>query len=155
MARKRARILAVIVSIAVVLPVLPAGSIPPLRGPCDLTRGKDERIQSFSRRLIRCAVTAWPVPGGAEKALCIAARESGLDPKAQSRRGRYLGLYQHSARLWPDRFDRWSEPEWELRPSALNGRSNAIVTIRMVNASSWGPWRGEGCGMRRSRHPSA
>jgi hypothetical protein len=155
MARNRRLILGTIVSIALILSAVPAGSLPPLPGPCDLTRGRDERIQQFSRRLIRCAASAWPVPGGVDKAICIAARESGLDPRAQSRTGKYLGLYQHSAKLWPDRFETWNEPSWDLRPSALNGRSNAIVTMRMVNTSNWGPWRGVGCGMRRSAATSA
>jgi hypothetical protein len=27
----------------------------------------------------------------------------------------------------------------------LNGRTNAVVTMRMVNAEGWGPWAGVGC----------
>lgn len=114
-------------------------------GPCDIHREDFETARRFAKHVIRCAVTRWPVRGGADKAICIARRESGLDPNATSESGRYLGLYQHDAEAWPDRFEAWTRARWELRPAALNGRSNAIVTIRMVNANGWGPWRGEGC----------
>lgn len=98
------------------------------------------------KRLIRCAVRRWDVPGGAEKAICVARRESGLNPKAVSEpEGLYVGLFQHSAEMWPDRYETWTRPRWELRTGALNGRTNAIVAIRMVNANGWDPWEGEGC----------
>ena len=82
------------------------------------------------------------MPGGAEKAICIAEVESGLDPEGGLADGEYLGLFQHGAEAWPDRYRAWTRPAWELDESALSGRTNAIVTIRMVNASGWGPWRG-------------
>jgi hypothetical protein len=114
-------------------------------GPCDLHREADELVRRFSRRLIRCAATRWPVRGGIEKAVCIARRESALNPKATSEHGHYLGLYQHDAEAWDGRFGAWTRERWELNPEALNGRSNAIVTIRMASANGWGPWRGDGC----------
>lgn len=114
-------------------------------GPCDLHREEDELVRRFSRRLIRCAVGRWPVRGGNEKAICIARRESGLNPRSRSETGQYLGLYQHDADLWDGRYSSWTRERWALNPRALNGRSNAIVTIRMASANGWGPWRGEGC----------
>ena len=127
----------------------PAGpmtrSLPRTAGPCALTRNDSEVIQDFSIRIIQCAADRWPVPGGAEKAICIAQRESGLIPTASSATGQYLGLFQHSAAAWPDRYDEWTRPVWELKRTALNGRTNAIVTILMVNAEGWGPWSGVGC----------
>ena len=114
-------------------------------GPCALTRLDDEAIEDFSIRMITCATDRWPVPGGAEKAICIAERESGLIPWASSPTGMYLGLFQHSAADWPDRYDEWTKPIWELKQNPLNGRTNAIVTIRMVNDGGWGPWAGAGC----------
>jgi hypothetical protein len=96
------------------------------------------------RRIIRCAVDRWDVNGGVEKALCIAVAESGLNPEAVSAGGKYLGLYQHSAQAWPDRYDEWTRPAWELDEDALSGRANAIVTIRMVHENGWGPWSGVG-----------
>jgi hypothetical protein len=114
-------------------------------GPCPLHREQDEAIQDLARRLIECAVARWPVPGGAPRAICIARRESGLIPWASSATGQYLGLFQQSAAGWPERFDAWTQPAWELKNNALNGRSNAIVTIRMVNADGWGAWAGPGC----------
>jgi hypothetical protein len=79
-----------------------------------------------------------PVPGGPERAICIARRESGLDPSATSSSatssptGQYRGLYQHDRDRWPARYDRYTLLAWELSRRALNGRTNAIVTIRMV-----------------------
>jgi hypothetical protein len=37
--------------------------------------------------------------------------------------------------------------------NALHGRSNAVVTIRMVNANGWGPWERLDCddGDRRAQ----
>ena len=117
----------------------------PVAGPCALTRVSGEAIQDFSSQLIQCAATHWPVPGGADKAICIAQRESGLIPTAASATGEYVGLFQHLASAWPDRYTEWTRPSWQLRPSPLNGRTNAIVTLRMVNADGWGPWLGAGC----------
>jgi len=122
-----------------------ARSEPRSAGPCALARDDGEAIQDFSIRIIQCAADRWPVPGGADKAICIAQRESGLVPTASSATGEYLGLFQHSAVAWPDRYAEWTRPVWGLKPTALNGRTNAIVTIRMVNAEGWGPWSGVGC----------
>jgi hypothetical protein len=115
-----------------------------VRGPCDFHRLDDESIQTFSRRQIICAVDRFgPVPGGAERAVCIARRESGLDPSATSSpTGEYRGLYQHDRELWPARYDYYTWPVWELSRRALNGRTNAIVTIRMVVGV--GTWRAAG-----------
>jgi hypothetical protein len=114
-------------------------------GPCALIRGDDEGIRAFSIRIITCAAERWPVPGGPDKAICIADRESGLIPTAQSPTGMYLGLFQHSAETWGDRYLEWTRPIWQLKPNALNGRTNAVVTMRMANAYGWGPWAGVGC----------
>ncbi len=127
---------------------IPAGArsgTPRVPGPCALTRLDGEAIEDFSIRMITCATERWPVPGGAEKAICIAERESGLIPWASSPTGMYVGLFQHSAEAWPDRYDGWTKPLWELKRSPLNGRTNSIVTIRMVNDAGWGPWAGTGC----------
>jgi len=111
--------------------------------PCQLTRRDGETVQHFSKRQIACAVGAYgPVKGGITRAICIARRESGLVPSASSPKGRYLGLYQHSATYWPWRFDTYTQPSWSLSTSALSGRSNAIVTVRMVH--SLGGWRHAG-----------
>ncbi len=114
-------------------------------GPCPLVRLEGEAIQDFSKRLIECAAARWPVEGGAEKAICIAERESGLIPTASSPTGMYVGLFQHSAADWPRRYDEWTRPYWRLKVNPYNGRTNAIVTIRMVNVEGWGPWAGVGC----------
>jgi hypothetical protein len=114
-------------------------------GPCDLRRGPTETLAAHERELIHCATNHWSVFGGYRKALCIAKRESGLDPKAVSADGKYLGLYQHAKRYWPDRYATYTKRRWELNESALVGRTNAIVTIRMVHDGGWRPWHGSGC----------
>jgi hypothetical protein len=117
-------------------------------GPCSLTRGVSETIQDFSARQITCAADTWTVPGGADRAICIADRESGLVPTASSPTGAYLGLFQHSATYWPSRYAAWTKADWHLRISALNGRTNAIVTLRMVHAiGRWATagWPAKGC----------
>ncbi len=137
-------VMAVLVLTAVLAPGFPvmAGEA----GPCDLVRQEGETVRQLSKRFIRCAADRWAVPGGAEKAICIARAESGLLPDTVSAGGEYLGLFQHSAEAWPGRYEAWTRASWGLDESALSGRTNAIVTIRMVNANGWGPWAGvEGC----------
>ena len=114
-------------------------------GPCYITARAGETVKHRMKRIIRCAVDRWSVPGGSTKAICVANRESHLNPHASSATGKYLGLFQHAATAWPGRYAKWTRPEWQLRRSALNGRTNAIVTIRMVHSDGWGPWKGAGC----------
>jgi hypothetical protein len=121
-----------------------------LPGPCDFHRLDDESVRTFAKRLIVCAVERFgPVPGGSERAICIARRESGLYPSATSEpTGQYRGLYQHDRDLWPARYETYTLRAWELSNRALNGRTNAIVTIRMVaDAGAWwkAGWPPKGC----------
>jgi hypothetical protein len=109
-------------------------------GPCDIHLASGETIVHHSKELIRCAVAKWSVNGGAARAICIAKRESGLIPTAESPDGDFLGLFQHMRSAWPDRYDAWTWPGWELKTTALNGRTNAVVTIRMAHAGGWGAW---------------
>ncbi len=124
---------------------LPRTTTPPAPGPCALVRSVGEAIQDFSIRIITCAADKWPVEGGADKAICIARRESGLIPTASSATGMYVGLFQHSAADWPNRYAQWTRPSWQLKENPYNGRTNAIVTMRMSNAQGWGAWAGVGC----------
>jgi hypothetical protein len=82
------------------------------------------------------------VPGGSVRAICIAKRESDLIPDASSLTGRYLGLYQHAAKYWDKRYTTWTRTRWALPDKAISGRTNAIVTIRMVHAAHG--WRAAG-----------
>ncbi len=127
----------------------PPGSALPQPGPCPIARPETQSltaVRSYARAVIRCAVARWPVPGGAKRAICIARRESGLNPKAMSPHKLYLGLFQHSAKDWKRRYRAWTKPSWNLGPSALNARTNAIVTMRMVHAArSWSAWGRKGC----------
>jgi hypothetical protein len=121
------------------------GATTRVTGPCALVRAEVETIQAFSKRLITCAADRWPVEGGAEKAICIAERESGLIPTASSQTGMYVGLFQHSAADWPRRYDEWTKPWWRLKVNPYNGRTNSIVTMRIANAEGWDAWSGTGC----------
>lgn len=142
----RARRLVVAVAVAVAT----ATVLPPTiaaadhrAGPCPLHQLEGETIEHFSKRLIRCGVRQLgSVPGGAARAICIAERESGLDPSASSPTGQYLGLFQHAKTYWPGRYDTHTKPVWELPTRATHGRTNAIVTIRMVRA--YGTWSDAG-----------
>ncbi|HZN43653.1 MAG TPA: hypothetical protein VFC08_07985 [Actinomycetota bacterium] len=134
---------------AVVLGTAPA-SAQQLQPPCELHRFDGETVQHLSKRQITCAVQRFgPVPGGTTRAICIARRESGLVPTATSEpTGLYRGLYQHDRTMWPDRYEEYTVPWWELSPRALSGRTNAIVTIRMVvDAGTWkaAGWPPTGC----------
>jgi hypothetical protein len=113
-------------------------------GPCDFHRGADETIRHFSKRRIACAVERFgPVPGGRRRAVCIARRESGLYPNATSEpTGEYRGLFQHDRDYWSWRYDTYTRSRWDLPRRALNGRTNALVTIRMV--VDFGTWRRAG-----------
>ena len=112
-------------------------------GPCDFHRGEDEDIRHFSARQIRCAVQRFgPVKGGRARAVCIARRESGLYPNVQSLTGMYLGLYQHAADDWDRRYEDYTKVAWDLPTSALRGRTNAVVAVRM--AARAGGWREAG-----------
>jgi hypothetical protein len=130
-------VLAILVLIAgVLLGATPASAT----GPCDFPRLDGETIQHLSKRRIVCAAERFgPLPGGPQRAICIARRESGLDPAATSEpTGEYRGLYQHDRDFWPARYERYTLPVWQLSPRALNGRTNAIVTIRMVaDVGTW------------------
>ncbi len=156
------RILAICMTVAAVLPAwamaadaqgkdihvasaVHAVSATTVAGPCYLPRRVGETTRHRMKRLIHCAVGLWAVPGGATKAICIVNRESHLNPRAISATGKYLGLFQHSAAAWPSRFATYTKPQWKLSGNALNGRSNTVVTIRMVHAAGWGPWAGAGC----------
>lgn len=142
MRRLGAAIAAILTVATVVLAATPATAYQ-VPGPCGFARLEGETIRHFSKRRISCAVARFgPVPGGAARAICIAKRESGLNPKAESETGMYLGLYQHAATYWPARYDVNTNDAWDLPESALNGRSNSIVTVRMV--VKLGSWRDAG-----------
>ncbi len=145
--RRAARWVAIVVLTAAVLPagagLAAAGDVQP--GPCPLTREKGESVRAHSRQLIRCAAERWSVPGGAAVALCIARRESGLIPSAESRDGLNKGLFQQHVDYWKTNFRTYAAPSWRLSPRILNGRTNAVVSIRMASNIGWGPWGGRHC----------
>jgi hypothetical protein len=139
------RLTAILVTFPLLLGLfaMPAATARAGVGPCDLSAKIGETVQHRMKRQIACAADRFgPVPGGAARAICIAKRESGLDPAASSPTGQYLGLFQQAATYWPDRYKAWTRASWELSAKAKNGRSNSIVTLRMVHAA--GSWRAAG-----------
>ena len=88
--RGSARLLAPVAASVVLALSLPA-SAHHREGPCDVHLRDDETVQQHSKRVIRCAVERWSVPGGAEKAICIADAESGLNPETRSAGGEVPG----------------------------------------------------------------
>jgi hypothetical protein len=88
---------------------------------------------------IECAVARWPVAGGSDFAVQVAACESGLRADAWNPSG-YAGVFQHAVRYWPQRI-RNLQPSWDkpLSRSVFNARANIVVAIRMAHVS-WGPW---------------
>jgi len=140
--RSRLVITVLLATLALSLPSLVSGATR-ASGPCHLKRWTNESIRHFSRREIRCTVeTLGPVKGGADRAICIADRESNLLPGAQNPVGPYDGLYQHLESSWDGRFAKYTDSAWSLDPSPFNGRTNAIVTIQMVVA--FGTWKSAG-----------
>ena len=115
-------------------------------GPCDFHRGDNETVRQHSREQIRCAVARWPVTGGAELALCIAKRESGLLPWAESGNGLNKGLFQQHVNYWDGNYEGYTQRWWDLPRRILSGRTNTIVSIRMASDIGWGPWGGRDCG---------
>lgn len=89
-------------------------------------------------KLIRCAAEIWPVQGGPDKAVEVAKCESSLRPDAVGGDGLYLGIFQQHRDYWPARATRYGFDG----VSALNGRANIIVSIRMASEGGWGPWSG-------------
>jgi hypothetical protein len=149
-ARPRARsaltLTTALVVMAFVLAAAPAAIAHDGGGPCHLHREGDTTVRQHSRELIRCAVDRWDVPGGAKVALCIAKRESGLLPWAESADGLNKGLFQQHVRYWDGNYDAYTRRVWDLPSRILSGRTNTVVSIRMAHDIGWGPWGGRHCG---------
>ena len=143
--RSRVAALALVVALTGSLLLVAAPSAQ-ATGPCDFGRGEDQPVRAYMRDVIRCAVDRWSVRGGPRTALCIAKRESGLLPWAESSDGINKGLYQQHVDYWASSYDTYTRPAWKLEKRILNGRTNAIVSIRMAHAGGWGPWGGSDCG---------
>ena len=142
--RSRVAALALVVALTGSLLLVAAPSAQ-ATGPCDFGRAENQGVRAYMRDVIRCAVGRWSVRGGPQTALCIAKRESGLLPWAKSSNGINKGLYQQHIDYWAANYDTYTRPAWALEKRILNGRTNAIVSIRMAHAGGWGPWGGSDC----------
>lgn len=99
------------------------------------------------RKLIRCAVDHWSVPGGFDQAIAVASCESGADLLDSSSDG-YTGTFQQSTRYWPGRQDHYDPKSWDrpLPEPASNPRANVVVSIRMAHGpDGWGAWESGRC----------
>ena len=115
-------------------------------GPCDFGRGEDQtRTGVHARRdpvRRRSLVGARRSP---DRALHRQAGERPV-PWAESSNGINKGLYQQHIDYWGNNFETYTRTCWALKKRILNGRTNAIVSIRMAHAGGWGPWGGSDCG---------
>lgn len=99
-----------------------------------------DEIRQAVRRIIRCAVRRWDVPGGAAEAIRIWTCESGLWPWAYGYGN--AGVTQQRLRYWAGRADHYLRRDWGFgpNPSPYNARANVIVGSRMAHESGWGAW---------------
>jgi hypothetical protein len=134
-----------VLTISLVAMLAPVAWADHAAGPCDFHREEGQTVRQHSRAQIRCAVARWTVPGGKTVALCIAKRESGLLPWAESGDGLNKGLFQQHVRYWDGNYDAYAQRAWQLPRRILSGRTNTIVSIRMAHDIGWGPWGGRNC----------
>lgn len=142
---RAARVSGLALACAVALAPAPAALAHHARGPCDSHRDEDRSVRAHSRAQIRCAARRWEVPGGVRVALCIAKRESGLLPWAESGDGLNKGMFQQHVDYWHGNYDNYARSRWSLPRRILSGRTNTIVSIRMAGDVGWGPWGGRHC----------
>jgi hypothetical protein len=102
-------------------------------------RRNDRFNDAEVRDTIRCAARAFGV--SVTKSLNVAWCESKYKTDAYNSGG-YAGVYQQSIRYWPPRQNAYDpgRGRWDIRESVRNGRSNVLVSIRMVRRGGWGPW---------------
>jgi hypothetical protein len=85
-----------------------------------------------------CALRKWP----ADKATVwmIAERESHWGARAVNSSSGACGVFQHIG--WAPRVQKFNHQvrEWNAAPSCFNGRSNILVSIRMMSNSGFSPW---------------
>lgn len=76
-------------------------------------------------------------------ALYIAWRESHYQPWARNPSSGSCGVFQHMPRYWPGRVGHWYYgPRVAERMSCYNGRTNVLVSLRMMRDGGYGPWGG-------------
>lgn len=115
-------IAAVLISISMVLGAHGPAEAHHMPGPCDIhwwrAWTEDRNVEPI-KRIIRCSAARWSVPGGASKALAVAACESGFRPDAYGNGN--AGVYQHRLRYWDGRYDAFTRPRWQLGTRSTTG----------------------------------
>jgi hypothetical protein len=94
------------------------------------------------RRIIRCAVRRWAVPGGVTQAFSVAGCEDGFRPDAFNPTGcsgyGCFSIYQQHGRWWYPRAEALLPDRWEVGHGPFNARANVLVSVQMVHRSwSW------------------
>jgi hypothetical protein len=93
------------------------------------------------RKTIDCALDRWPADRATVYA--IAERESGLNARALNTEGSgACGVFQHIG--FTPRLQKFNQqvPQGNAGPSCFNGRSNVLVSVRIMSNSGFGPWGG-------------
>lgn len=90
---------------------------------------------------ISCAVHRWPVPGGLDKALDIAYRESRFHQFAESYT-HCRGIYQWAPSTWTSVLHDFPPLYAVLGHNVYNARSNVLYAIKYAHNRSWAPWGG-------------
>lgn len=75
---------------------------------------------------------AWE--GNVKRAIRVADCESGLNPKATSPDGKYLGLWQFSRPTWREYGGPGNDPR------KVNGYRQTLVAWRLFKDRRWAPW---------------
>jgi hypothetical protein len=160
MKRQINALLALTLTFALSLTMIPTTAQATGRGPCSETRYEVDRQQSIEirhrrvRSLIRCVFDYLDIPGEIPTALYVVERESGFTPWATNPVGPGVcrpwsstpfgscGLAQHLARYWPGRAAAFLPDAFfpAERPSVLQARANVWAMGRMIKRGGWGPW---------------
>lgn len=122
-------------------PALSASWERPLKQACKFQHedGRDGWTVYEVKHTIRCAVKRWPVPGGLDRAMYIADRESNFQQFATNPSG-CRGIYQWADGTWSSVLDDFPRLYALLDHNVYNARSNVMYAIRYGNLRGWGPW---------------
>ena len=101
-----------------------------LLGPTLATRGGSTTVDE--QKVIRQIGRAWE--GNDRKAVRVADCESGLNPKATSPGGTYLGLWQFSRATWRD----YGGPGDD--PRDVSAYRQTLVAWKLFQDRRWDPW---------------
>lgn len=92
------------------------------------------------KAIIWCAVAFYGiVPGGVQRAVSIAWRESRFNPTAVSSTG-CVGVYQYCDSTWQHLIDSWPVMNELYGVNRYSARGNVMRAIRSAHETGWEPW---------------